>query len=339
MTELLTVVSGGFCVGCGACAAVEPGRYRMSENREGELVAEPAGVGDDTRFAEVCPFADEGPNEDELADELFGGVPGVAREVTGQTLACYAGHVAESSYRRDGSSGGLASWVLCELLATGAIDAVVHVQEGDSPRELFRFGVSRSVEEVRRGAKSRYYPVEMSRALQEIRSTPGRYAVVGVPCFVKAVRRAAKVDPVLARRIKFCFAIFCGHLKSKRFADAIACEAGVEPGELRGLDFRHKVPGRPANQYAARLTTEEGVVVAPMNSLQTGNWGVGLFKLRACDYCDDVFGEVADLCVGDAWLPEYVGDSRGANVCVVRHPALAKLLADAIHAGRLEAVQ
>ncbi|MGC9322644.1 MAG: Coenzyme F420 hydrogenase/dehydrogenase, beta subunit C-terminal domain, partial [Kosmotogaceae bacterium] len=56
------------------------------------------------------------------------------------------------------------------------------------------------------------------------------------------------------------------------------------------------------------------------------NWGYGFFKYKACDYCDDVVSETADVSVGDAWLPEYVNDSGGTNVVIVRNPVIKKII-------------
>ena len=30
-----------------------------------------------------------------------------------------------------------------------------------------------------------------------------------------------------------------------------------------------------------------------------------MLKYKACDFCDDVFGEVADVVFGDAWVEKY----------------------------------
>jgi hypothetical protein len=57
-----------------------------------------------------------------------------------------------------------------------------------------------------------------------------------------------------------------------------------------------------------------------------GDWGLGFFKYKACDYCDDVFAETADVVIGDAWLPQFDADWRGTNVLVVRHPLFADIL-------------
>jgi hypothetical protein len=64
-------------------------------------------------------------------------------------------------------------------------------------------------------------------------------------------------------------------------------------------------------------------------------WGHGFFKYNACDFCDDVVGETADLTVGDAWLPQFVNDSRGTNIVVARSKALRDLIEEGIGTGRL----
>jgi coenzyme F420 hydrogenase subunit beta len=290
----------------------------------------------------VCPFADEGEHEDEIGARLFG-ADAEPHERIGYHLRTYAGHVAEDGFRAAGSSGGVGSWVLVELLRRGLIDAVVHVRPrtpGPDDSRLFDFALSRTEDELRARAKSRYYPVEMSEALAQVRSEPGRYAFVGVPCYIKAVRRLAAADPTIGERVAVTLALVCGHLKSTRFADSFAWQAGIEPGTLTEVDFRRKLPDRPANRYGVELhgSDSEGEpreLVSPTDAFFGSNWGHGFFKYDACDYCDDVLGETADITVGDAWLPQYVEDSAGTNVVVVRTPELASIVEDGMADGRL----
>ena len=47
-------------------------------------------------------------------------------------------------------------------------------------------------------------------------------------------------------------------------------------------------------------------------------WGTGLFKANACDFCDDVTTELADISLGDAWLEPFNKDGKGTNVIVTR---------------------
>jgi coenzyme F420-reducing hydrogenase beta subunit len=179
----------------------------------------------------------------------------------------------------------------------------------------------------------------MSGILTEMLRRPGRYAVVGIPCFIKALRLACRESVVLKECVSFTVGIVCGHLKSTAFAEMFAWQCGVAPTDLRGIDFRTKLPGRPAFSYAVtvsgRRDTHPIAITKPTSELFGSNWGHGFFKYKACDFCDDVVGETADISVGDAWLPEYVSDSAGTNVVVVRSPALNAILAEAVGQGRL----
>lgn len=335
-----TVLAGGYCIGCGACAAFDP-NIEMKFNRFGQYEATvKAGSVPDAVATRVCPFADGNPNEDEIGRSHYSET-GMPDSHLGYHLACYAGWVVESDFRAKGSSGGLASWLLNELLERDLVDHVVHVTSvpDNNGQPLFTFTISSTQDEVRASAKSRYYPVEMSGVIQQILEYPGRYAITGIPCFIKALRLASRESSILKERIAFTVGIVCGHLKSTAFAELFAWQCGIEPKDLRGIDFRTKLPGRSASSYGVTVEgLREGDTVSitrPTSDLVGSNWGHGFFKYKACDFCDDVVGETADISIGDAWLPEYEGDSKGTNVVVVRSPEIHSILLDAIENGRL----
>jgi coenzyme F420-reducing hydrogenase beta subunit len=226
------------------------------------------------------------------------------------------------------------------LLRQGLIDYVAHVVACEDPQQegrFFRYRISGTEAEVRQGAKSRYYPIEMSGILDTIRAAPGRYAVVGIPCFIKALHLLRAEDPVFRDRIRFTLGLFCGHMKSARFIESFAWQLQVPLAEIRHVEFRHKDPGRPANWYNAQLTLRDGRVVnKDWWHLADGDWGAGFFMNSACNYCDDVVAETADISFGDAWVEPYASDGKGTNVVVVRAPEVENLVAAAIQAGRLQ---
>lgn len=292
----------------------------------------------DAGFSSICPFSPAAANEDELAARHFPAAP-IRNDLLGRYDRAYVGSVAEGNFRADGSSGGLVSWVATELMRQGLVDGVAHVVAndpgGDGP--LFRYTISRTTEAVRAGAKSRYYPVELSGVLAEIRATPGRYAVVGIPCFIKAVRLSCAQDPVLRERVAFTLGLFCGHMKSARMAESFAWQMGIDDfGEVERLDYRTKNSGRPANWYRTELNLRDGTARAQdWWHLADGDWGAGFFQNSACNFCDDVVAETADIAFGDAWLEPYSSDGRGTNVVIVRSPVLAGMIRDAMDDGRL----
>ena len=312
----------------------------MAWNDYGQL--QPSGPSDwlDKASADVakrCPFSPSAANEDVIALDRFP-APSMTDARLGRLQSCFVGHVAEAGYRENGSSGGMVNWVAAELLRTGQVDAVAHVvpTQGQEDGRLFTFRLSRSVDELFEGGKSRYYPVELSGIFREIRQTPGRYAIVGIPCFIKAVHLARRAEPILAERITHTLGLFCGHMKSARFVESFAWQLGTTMERVRAVDYRIKDAGRPANWYRAHLTLTDGSTTSEdWWHLADGDWGAGYFQSSACDWCDDVVAETADISFGDAWVEPYSSDGRGTNVVVVRSAAVASMLRSAITDGRL----
>jgi hypothetical protein len=128
-------------------------------------------------------------------------------------------------------------------------------------------------------------------------------------------------------------------MKSNRYADMIAWQMGVSPGKLTGIDFRVKVPGATAKQKGViargRHSKTDNSDVIIVQELFGTDYNHGLFQYKACDYCDDVVAELADLSIGDAWLPEYIPDGGGTSLIIIRDPLLHELIKYAHEDGRI----
>jgi hypothetical protein len=125
-------------------------------------------------------------------------------------------------------------------------------------------------------------------------------------------------------------------MKSARFVESIARQAGVKSDAIAGIDYRVKAPGRPANWYRARLSLADGSRrEKDWWHLADGDWGAGFFQNSACNYCDDVVAETADIAFGDAWVEPYASDPQGTNVVIVRKPELGRIVRNAADEGRL----
>ncbi len=118
-----------------------------------------------------------------------------------------------------------------------------------------------------------------------------------------------------------------------------AWQCGITPDKLLSINFRKKIDGQGANRYGIEVSGKQdaGVVTKfkTNDEFYGHDWGQGFFKYEPCDYCDDVLAETADVAIGDAWLPQYVGDSKGTNVVVVRNKVIAQLINDAVSGGRI----
>ncbi len=337
--ELIKVINGGYCIGCGACAVVAPDHIQICEGPEWQYQAkiDPSIPQELLSTATmVCPFTNQGPNEDILASELYECNETSFTDVIGFYRKLYTGHVAEGSFREKCTSGGIITWTLTQLLKRGMVDSIIHVKRDSGSEKLFSYGISSTEEEVLAGAKSRYYPVTLAGVLTVVKANPGRYALVGPPCFIKSARKLEAIDPALKKNILFHIGIVCGHLKTKAFTDLFGWQVGIHPGEVRDIDFRVKLPEQRSCDYGVRVTGPDGVESQLIARECFGtNWGHNFFKYEACDYCDDIFSETADLTVGDAWLQEFFSESRGTSVVVVRSSALNQILDEGVLAGQL----
>jgi len=336
------MVRSGICIGCGSCSAqAKPSNVQMRFDAYGEL--KPSGSHEwikskSEQFSNTCPFSPIAKDETELAQNLF---PETKHSdvYSGRFQSAYVGYAAEEDFRAQGSSGGMVTWVATELLRKGLIDGVAHVIASDDPQKdgnYFHYRISKNENEIREGAKSRYYPVELSSVLKTIAEIPGRYAVVGIPCYIKAVRLLQQNNPIFRDRIKYTLGLFCGHMKSARFVESFAWQMDVPAKEIAKVEFRYKDPSRPANWYNAMLTLKNGQVVRKdWWHLADGDWGAGFFMNNACNFCDDVTSETADVSFGDAWVEPYSSDGKGTNVVVIRSAEIQNIVDSAIKEGRL----
>ncbi|UOE44306.1 Coenzyme F420 hydrogenase/dehydrogenase, beta subunit C-terminal domain [Agromyces larvae] len=319
------VVERGMCIGCGACAIRTGGAIAVTLGSRGLYQANLATATSEqiSLATRVCPFSDAAKNEDALASERFGDLPHDDR--IGHYSAVMAGRLTEDDSVVQSSSGGLATRLLSGLLERRVVDSILHVGRSDGS-ELFEYVVSSSVDELLSARKSMYYATTLAEVGAALRPDK-RYAVVGVPCFIKAMRLLADEVPALNRQLAFFVGIVCGHLKSTFFAESLAWQAGVPPSSLETVDFRVKNPTRAANRYDYSATARTGErVVRPVASAIDGSWGYAAFQPEACNFCDDVFAETADVVFGDAWLEQYQRDWRGTNIVVTRDARATEIL-------------
>lgn len=338
------LVQAGYCVGCGLCVAMCPdGSSRMILNQYGAYEPEfGAGCSDCLKCMRVCPFSDgviEGitnPNEDELGKALYAESGAIHDQYIGYHLACYAGYAQD--FRANGTSGGITTWILAHLLETGRVDKVICVGTGSSDGPFFEYKVCKTVEEVRSAAKSRYYPVHLAAVIKEVLENEGRYAVVALPCIVKAIRYAQAENEIMQERIVFCAGLFCGGLRTAHFTEFLAAQLGVNKEEIKNPQYRIKHETSTSHEFYFGCSDPS----APSKNLEfiirriRDIWGRGYFKPKVCDYCDDVTADLADFSAGDAWVEPYSSDWRGTNVIITRSKLAQAMVEEGLVANSLK---
>ena len=268
----------GLCVGCGSCAE------RMRWDKNGFLKPEASSV-PPASFAQQCPFSPAAADEDAISAERFAGASSVDPRI-GCFEGAYVGYVAEPSFRPNGSSGGITSWVAAELLRTGRVDGVAHVAPTDPASGRTSLIALRDRWRRSIGVPSRAIIRSSCRkSCTRSAATPGRYAVVGMPCFIKAIHLLRRADPVLASGSSHTLGLFCGHMKSARLVESFAWQLRrrASPRSGAGVPRKGRQAARQLVPHAALDLDDGSSAEQDWWHIADGDWGAGFFQNPACD--------------------------------------------------------
>ena len=327
------VVKNDLCIGCGLCVSkCSSNALEMKWNEKGFLVADAIGNCDCTGDClDVCPFnpfpKEEVRTEDQIAELCLATATRFHKKI-GKYNSIYAGYSQE--FRLSSSSGGLGTYICTELLEQKIVDHIFSIKESSTPGTHYEYAVSSTKDDLLRASKTRYFPVTMASVFSEIGKLEGTVAIVGVGCFIKSIRLAQHADPALKEKIPFLIGIICGGVKSRFFTEYLASKMNIEAANIHKPQFRKKDIESTANDYSFSCSDENEEEKSIKMKTAGDLWGTGLFKANACDFCDDVTTELADVSLGDAWLHPFYEDGKGTNVMVTRSELAEKLLNDGI---------
>ena len=309
-----SIVKSNLCTGCGACISEDQSHQaKMIWNHEGFLVPSLGESSTQDEMIKVCPFAIQQKNEDELGELFLKQPEAKYQDKIGYYSGLYAGYSKE--FRETSSSGGIATYVFKMLLEEKIVDHLFIVKEVEGQ---YTYQFFSNVEEITQISKTRYIPVTLEKLFQKISQINGKVAVSGVACFVKAIRLKQYHYPELKEKIAFIVGIICGGLKSRYYTDYLAQEAGCI-NEYSNTEYRIKNKESYALDYKFSCTEIDNKKIHMVNMQDLGDmWGTGLFKSNACDFCDDVLTELADISLGDAWIHPYDKSGLGNSIIITR---------------------
>ncbi|MDA8164474.1 MAG: Coenzyme F420 hydrogenase/dehydrogenase, beta subunit C-terminal domain [Desulfobacteraceae bacterium] len=313
------MVAAGLCTRCGACAGVCPAGAVRLEAENGYFPRLTAGCTQCGRCLQVC-----GGREVDfpaLAERHYGRRESFRENAIGPLRFSEAAFSRDERVRKNGSSGGLASQILIDLLAAGTIDGAVVVDftEDTPPRPVPR--VARSRQEIVRASQSKYCLFPVAHVYRELIDTPGRYAVVGLPCQLHSLRKWQEASGKLRERVVLAIGLFCHtNLEPGVIGDLLASK-GIAPSRVRRLEFRGGAwPG------GMRVTLEDGRIV-PLHpgDIKDGafNYLKYLYGAARCRLCPDFSAELADIAISDPWVRGPRGEylfQGGWSVAHVRTP-------------------
>lgn len=341
--SVVTEISqAGLCIGCGICAGVCPSKSLIIAKKvNGDWAPKltrqcPPYCG---LCLEVCPFYQEAIDKDSLADEKYGMIQGINKDISaGFALDAYVGYSRVDNHREQGSSGGMATWLLEELLRRNLVDRVICVCKSQSSERLFDYNIIDNIEMVRKASGSKHYPVELGSVIQDILDSTSEltYAITGLPCYLKGLQLAMRKFPKLQRQIRYELGLVCVRLPNSYYTEYLIKLSGLDTGHMAQVTYRRTEGAKRAVDFLFHAETADGESgkALPFHGRYGAIGNYRYFQFNACNYCEDVFAEVADIVFMDAWLPEYERDPAGHSLIIVRNPFLQELLMAGREEGR-----
>ena len=234
----------------------------------------------------------------------------------GSYINCYVGHAKDYEIRYNASSGGIVTQLLVYALESGIIDgAIVTRMKKDNPLKPEPF-IARTKEELMEATGSKYCPVPVNLPLRYILKTERneKFAVVGLPCQIRAIKNAEDFNRKLREKIVFHVGLFCSHVPSFLATEIFLQRLGIRKEDVAELKYRGE--GWPGFMKILLKTGKTYKVAEPLY------WrflGLDFFIPRSCLLCNDALNELADISVGDAWLPEFSSDKLGTSIIIARN--------------------
>lgn len=324
---LARVERGALCAGCGGCAALSGGAITMERSAAG--------------FARPHQH---GPVSDQLDRDIAAICPGLGQTVVaggrtddvvwGPYVAMHTGWATDPELRHRASSGGALSAVMVHLLASGQVDGVVQTMADPNDPMGNVTVISRDADAVTHAAGSRYAPSSPLDAIAPLLEGSERFAFVGKPCDVAAMRALEGRDARVSERFPVMLSFFCAGVPSLTGAAGILRALEVEERDLAA--FRYRGHGWPGRATATRTDGSES------SMSYHDSWGniLSHHVQHRCKLCADGTGTAADVVCADAWKADADGyplfeEEDGISLIVARTALGADIIAAAQAADRL----
>lgn len=325
---LRAVMGSGLCAGCGMCAGISDGSVEMELDAAGYL-----------RPREITRLSSE---KNALIEAACPGLR-VERPVDG--AGCHPlwgvyesadlGWSTDDALRHHGSSGGALSAIARYLIDSGRVDFVLTNKAHSTDPVSNETVPAGDAGAIFTAAGSRYAPSAPLADIGRYLAGDRRFAVIGKPCDISALRALAKHDPRIDEKIPVMLSFFCAGVPSRKGATAILEALNVSENEVE--HFQYRGDGWPGK---AKAVLKDG---RQMTMSYAASWGGVLSKhvQFRCKICPDGTGGSADIVCADAWHSDDDGyplfeDAEGRSLILARTKKGGGIIEAAAAAGAIE---
>lgn len=282
--------------GCDVCNTVCPGRSVMIEGTGNELFP------------------------DETRDYLLGHI-----------RQCFTAYAKDYNVRFHSAAGGAVTQMLIFMIENNMIDgALVTRMKKNAPLEPEVF-IATNREEIIEASSSKYCPVSLNANLRDIINANGRFAIVGLPCHIHGIRKAAAYNSKLKEKIFIHMGLFCSSNRTFWATEYLLKRYAIKKENIKKFAYRDEgwLGSMVINLFdGQRMKYSYREYYPELRSF---------FIPQRCTFCIDHTAELADISFGDIYIPEFWSDTVGTTAIIARNHKAQDIVFQACEKGYLHA--
>lgn len=314
--EISRIAEEAMCIGCGLCQSIagkDVLQLKMSKSGcfyphlKGDISDEAVNT-----ILDTCPshrlqgIAKEDITQNTKVDWVWGAY---------QSLLM--GYATNPQHRFEGATGGALTALSSYLLSSGRVDFILHVKASKEDPVLSKSHISYTEADILEAVGSRYAPAAPLIDIKDVLDRGQKFAFIGKPCDVSALRNYARHDPRVHEQVKYYLTFSCGGFMPLEGVKSFLSDMDVNSEDVASLRYRGR--GFPG---PVTINTKNGTEI---NATYYDFWGKRYDRWTAphrCKVCPDSIGEAADVMLADPWPgggPNLEDTSdRGTNLIMTR---------------------
>lgn len=323
--KVTRLLKHNLCLGCGLCESIASD-CKMRINDQGFYYPDfncKITKSLDSEISQVCPSLNI--RQDNKSSNSF----------WGNVLEINEGWSTDPDIRFHAASGGATTSIAISLIENNTVDKVLQVGLTGSHYLYNSLKISSSKADILECAQSRYAPaLVFDNIFQILKENPNdRFAFIGKPCDVAAIRNLQKFHPEFKRQIIVCISIFCAGMPSYKATEKAWKQSGENKEPIR---LKYRGDGWPG------FFTAQWADGTDYKLDYNESWGkiLGRSLGMRCKVCPDGIGELADIAIGDAWItkngyPDFT-EQDGKCFIMIRTTIGQEIYGKAVSSGYIE---
>lgn len=340
------IVKDNLCMGCGVCSSVCPEsaiQVGMDKNKGyftpsiDNSICDYCSQMKNGKCVIVCPGVEV--DFQKLGNRWVNG--NAETDILGSFLKTVYAHATDENIRYQSSSGGLVTSLLIFALEQKMIDGAIVIQSDEKYPLIPKGVLATTPEEIKAAAGSKYSSAHIGEPLSAILTKGGKYAVVGLPCHIHAIRKWEQFNRSIEKNIILHLGLYCANNNTKFATEYFLRKNNIQPKHVEKMTYRgHGWPGKMSvklnsgtQQEIKRGTTETSF----RRKLSFSSSFHYDFQIPRCLTCVDLTAELADISFADPWNHRFLKSERiGKSMLVIRNEIGLSLIESAIKSGSID---